>query len=111
LETNQIGSMVQIFKVKLEGEIFLNFKRYIPGTFFKPHFDSPYVINENERTVYTLMIFLNDDFEGGKTNFLTHDMKLSGNFFLGKNIMLKYDFLKDICPKIFYAALLPRLVI
>ena len=44
--------------------------RYLPGMRFAPHADGPFVRNENERSVYTLIVYFNDDFEGGSTAFL-----------------------------------------
>eukprot|EP01119_Soliformovum_irregulare_P018517 TRINITY_DN5698_c0_g1_i5.p1 TRINITY_DN5698_c0_g1~~TRINITY_DN5698_c0_g1_i5.p1 ORF type:complete len:716 (-),score=113.85 TRINITY_DN5698_c0_g1_i5:50-2197(-) len=49
------------------------FSKYDVGTYFHAHMDLPYYISEDERTIYTVMIFLNDDFEGGKTNFFQRD--------------------------------------
>jgi len=46
------------------------FSRYLPGTHFGPHYDTPTVLNFSERSLQTLIIYLNDDFEGGHTNFL-----------------------------------------
>jgi len=44
--------------------------RYAPGGHFGPHHDGPFVKNDNERSLKTLNIYLNGDFEGGTTNFL-----------------------------------------
>ncbi|MDR2237273.1 MAG: 2OG-Fe(II) oxygenase [Chryseobacterium sp.] len=43
--------------------------RYTPGQRFKMHPDGSYIRNENEKSFYTFMIYLNDDFEGGETEF------------------------------------------
>jgi len=43
--------------------------KYSPGQRFKMHRDGSYVRNENEKSFYTFMIYLNDDFEGGETEF------------------------------------------
>lgn len=49
----------------------LRFLRYFPGEYFKPHFDNPY---EDERngtiSIFTVQVYLNDDFDGGETVFL-----------------------------------------
>ncbi|KYQ91724.1 hypothetical protein DLAC_07506 [Tieghemostelium lacteum] len=45
------------------------FGRYEPGGRFKPHFDATYAENPDKRSIYTIQIYLNDDYEGGKTNF------------------------------------------
>jgi len=41
--------------------------RYAPGQQFKMHRDGSYIRNEREKSFYTFMIYLNDDFEGGET--------------------------------------------
>lgn len=43
--------------------------RYVPGERFKLHRDGSHVRNEYERSLLTLLIYLNDDFEGGATGF------------------------------------------
>lgn len=45
------------------------FYRYEPGQRFKKHKDGSYVRNETEASRFTLMLYLNDDFEGGETSF------------------------------------------
>lgn len=43
--------------------------RYEPGGFFKPHHDRGFRRQENNRSIKTFMVYLNDDFVGGPTNF------------------------------------------
>jgi hypothetical protein len=43
--------------------------RYDPGERFAPHYDGSFVRNEEEESKITFMIYLNDDFDGGETNF------------------------------------------
>jgi hypothetical protein len=43
--------------------------RYASGQQFKMHRDGSYIRNEREKSFYTFMIYLNDDFEGGETEF------------------------------------------
>lgn len=43
--------------------------KYAPGQQFKMHRDGSYIRNENEKSFYTFLIYLNDDFEGGETEF------------------------------------------
>lgn len=45
------------------------FYKYQAGQQFKTHQDESYIRNETEASYYTLMIYLNDDFEGGETTF------------------------------------------
>ena len=68
---------------KLEGEwkpIGLNncwrMSKYTPGGHFGPHFDGPYIKDTNNRSLKTLNIYLNGDFEGGTTNFIKEDQML-----------------------------------
>lgn len=43
--------------------------RYEPGQYFRWHGDGAFVRAYNERSLFTAMIYLNDDFEGGTTDF------------------------------------------
>ncbi|MGU3374587.1 2OG-Fe(II) oxygenase [Chryseobacterium sp. M5A1_1a] len=56
------------FKLLNFNEMFRVYK-YSPGQQFKMHRDGNYVRNENEKSFYTFLIYLNDDFEGGETEF------------------------------------------
>eukprot|EP01083_Nonionella_stella_P034919 95465_1 len=49
----------------------IRFTRYRNGDFFKPHRDGGYTASNLSRSVYTIMIYLNDnrDFDGGDTVF------------------------------------------
>jgi hypothetical protein len=48
---------------------YFRFTKYNEGHFFKKHQDGGYVNNNNQRSILTLMIYLNDNFEGGATTF------------------------------------------
>eukprot|EP00743_Colponemidia_sp_Colp-15_P002572 GILK01002787.1.p1 GENE.GILK01002787.1~~GILK01002787.1.p1 ORF type:complete len:313 (-),score=37.72 GILK01002787.1:192-1073(-) len=54
--------------------------RYYPGGLFAPHYDGMYVKSEEERSLYTCMLYLNDVADGGSTNIL--DENLIGTVFL-----------------------------
>ena len=43
--------------------------RYAPGQYFKPHFDGAFVRGPAERSLLTLMVYLNDPVAGGETHF------------------------------------------
>ena len=43
--------------------------KYSPGGFFYPHYDGGFQISRTNTSIKTLMIYLNDGFEGGTTNF------------------------------------------
>jgi prolyl 4-hydroxylase len=45
------------------------FYRYAPGQFFRWHRDGAFVRDADERSRFTAMVYLNDDFEGGSTDF------------------------------------------
>lgn len=47
----------------------MRFYRYGPGEYFKWHKDGTFVRSETEESFLTFMIFLNDGFEGGNTEF------------------------------------------
>lgn len=44
--------------------------RYGPGQRFAPHFDGAFVRDEREQSLVSFLVYLNDDFVGGETNFL-----------------------------------------
>ncbi|MEO8843563.1 MAG: 2OG-Fe(II) oxygenase [Kofleriaceae bacterium] len=44
--------------------------RYEPGQRFAPHRDGYFARNDQERSLLTFMVYLNDDFTGGETAFL-----------------------------------------
>ena len=43
--------------------------RYMPGQYFRSHYDGCFRRNRHEESFFTLMVYLNDDFEGGGTGF------------------------------------------
>lgn len=45
------------------------FYRYEPGQRFAPHFDGAFERENGERSEYSFLIYLNDDFQGGHTLF------------------------------------------
>jgi prolyl 4-hydroxylase len=47
--------------------------QYRVGEYFAPHGDQSYPGGPGERSLLTLMVYLNDDFEGGQTAFLELD--------------------------------------
>lgn len=51
--------------------------RYHPGGHFSPHVDGEYVEGPGSRSLKTLMIYLNGDFQGGATNFINSDHELT----------------------------------
>ncbi|MEM7103412.1 MAG: 2OG-Fe(II) oxygenase [Bacteroidota bacterium] len=51
------------------------FYKYEVGHRFKGHIDGSYRRNAMELSFFTFMVYLNDDFEGGETNFREHSIK------------------------------------
>lgn len=43
--------------------------RYEPGQRFAPHYDGAFVRDDHERSLLTLMVYLNETFTGGRTAF------------------------------------------
>lgn len=50
--------------------------RYRPGQEYRPHFDA--INNADNQRTFTFLVYLNEDFEGGETCFLTPDIKVKG---------------------------------
>ncbi|HET7709509.1 MAG TPA: 2OG-Fe(II) oxygenase [Sphingomicrobium sp.] len=50
--------------------------RYFPGQEYRPHFD--FVPGDNQR-LWTALIYLNDDYEGGETEFVRTGLKVRGS--------------------------------
>ncbi|XP_074644083.1 uncharacterized protein LOC141900911 [Tubulanus polymorphus] len=58
---------------------------YDTGGHFAPHFDGVFVENTRRRSLMTLMLYLNSDFEGGSTNFMNSEVQdLHKNCLSGK---------------------------
>lgn len=47
--------------------------RYQRGQRFAPHFDGPFVRHDDERSAITVLVYLNEGFDGGATRFLDWD--------------------------------------
>eukprot|EP01116_Phalansterium_solitarium_P013387 TRINITY_DN30746_c0_g1_i1.p1 TRINITY_DN30746_c0_g1~~TRINITY_DN30746_c0_g1_i1.p1 ORF type:complete len:292 (+),score=62.25 TRINITY_DN30746_c0_g1_i1:295-1170(+) len=54
----------------LELNDLIRFCKYNPGGLFGAHRDGIYIRSDTQRSMYTVMLYLNSDFEGGETNFL-----------------------------------------
>ena len=50
--------------------------RYTPGQRFAPHYDGSFRRHLSERSLLTLMVYLNDGFGGGSTAFHDHDVEV-----------------------------------
>lgn len=72
------------------------FTRYSPGHHFKPHKDGLFVMTNDYRTIYTVVIYLNEDFEGGQTVF--YETEPNQNVSDYESLSLKT--MKEILPSI-----------
>jgi len=54
----------------------LQILRYHPGQEFRPHFDS--IHDTDNQRILTFLVYLNEDFEGGETQFLATGLKVKG---------------------------------
>lgn len=70
----------------------LQIVKYYVGGFFKPHYDEKITLFHQYKRYCTLLIFLNDDFEGGETVF----PHLNRTIIPVKG---KAIFFKNMCPK------------
>eukprot|EP00005_Dracoamoeba_jomungandri_P000434 CAMPEP_0174251454 /NCGR_PEP_ID=MMETSP0439-20130205/1276_1 /TAXON_ID=0 /ORGANISM="Stereomyxa ramosa, Strain Chinc5" /LENGTH=765 /DNA_ID=CAMNT_0015331777 /DNA_START=130 /DNA_END=2427 /DNA_ORIENTATION=+ len=55
------------------------FSKYPDGSYYRSHMDAIFVLNSEERTIYTLNVFLNDDFEGGNSLFFDRHNETNKN--------------------------------
>ncbi|CAF1619242.1 unnamed protein product, partial [Didymodactylos carnosus] len=53
----------------------IRFCKYEPGQHFSPHFDGVFKRDFMEQSQLTIMVYLNDEFDGGNTNFLDEKRK------------------------------------
>ena len=51
--------------------------RYTPGQRFAPHYDGAFVRNDRERSLLTLIVYLDEGCAGGHTNFLDFDISVT----------------------------------
>lgn len=51
----------------------LTFLKYSPGEYFKHHYDSYLYLENNLESRFTILVYLNENFKGGETNFINDD--------------------------------------
>eukprot|EP01091_Cochliopodium_minus_P016899 TRINITY_DN6476_c0_g1_i1.p1 TRINITY_DN6476_c0_g1~~TRINITY_DN6476_c0_g1_i1.p1 ORF type:complete len:1102 (-),score=264.92 TRINITY_DN6476_c0_g1_i1:14-3127(-) len=73
------------------------FSKYEEGACFQGHIDGPWVPAKDVSSIFTVVIYLNDDFEGGETNFYEEPLgsKLQGK----RGVVKKENALAKIVPK------------
>jgi predicted 2-oxoglutarate/Fe(II)-dependent dioxygenase YbiX len=54
----------------------LRYYRYEPGQYFRWHRDGAFVRSERERSLLTVMLYLNEDMVGGTTDFMDDDLQI-----------------------------------
>jgi predicted 2-oxoglutarate/Fe(II)-dependent dioxygenase YbiX len=69
--------------------------RYQPGQRFAPHYDGAFVRNEHERSELTFMVYLNEGFEGGHTEFLDFDVSAVPR--TGSALLFQHQVLHEGC--------------
>jgi prolyl 4-hydroxylase len=55
----------------------LRFYRYSPGQRFAAHTDGYFIRSETERSLLTLILYLNEEFTGGETFFLNSETRVA----------------------------------
>lgn len=69
--------------------------RYAPGQRFAPHYDGSFARSERERSLLTLMVYLNEDFAGGETAF--HDFGVAARPRTGMALLFQHQLLHEGC--------------
>ncbi|NOT59479.1 MAG: 2OG-Fe(II) oxygenase [Acidobacteria bacterium] len=70
---------------------------YQPGHYFKPHMDGPFVRDIKEQSYYTFMVYLNHDFAGGETSFMTEPEKVIVPE-TGMALLFQHPIIHEGCP-------------
>lgn len=66
----------KVFKQELLYIQIFRLCRYHPGGHFAPHYDGFYAKNSHERSMKTFMLYLNNEFQDGSTNFVDEKQQL-----------------------------------
>lgn len=69
------------------------FYRYTPGQRFRQHQDGSYIRNVNEWSEFTFLMYLNDNFTGGATKFLHHEVEPKA----GNALLFKHERIHEGC--------------
>ncbi len=67
--------------------------RYAPGQYFAPHSDGAFRRNRKEASELTLMVYLNEAFTGGETNFLDVDATVAPR--VGMALLFQHQLLHE----------------
>lgn len=77
--TNNVYKLSSLYKHTL-------FYKYDKGEFFKEHYDNEKK-DGNKKSFFTVLIYLNDDFDGGETTFITYKRNLIKNKIKNEKIL------------------------
>ena len=69
--------------------------RYHPGQRFAPHYDGSFIRSQAERSLLTLMVYLNEGFEGGETALLDLDETVTPR--TGTALLFQHPILHEGC--------------
>ena len=69
--------------------------RYEPGQKFAAHYDGAFARDDHERSLLTLIVYLNDDFGGGTTEFL--DFEVHAHPRTGRALLVQHFLLHEGC--------------
>ena len=70
--------------------------RYKPGMRFAPHADGSFHRDEIEQSFYSFLVYLNDEFEGGHTTFLT-EPEVSIKPEIGMGLLFQHPIIHEGC--------------
>ena len=77
--TNNVYKLSSLYKHTL-------FYKYEKGEYFKEHYDNEKK-DGNKKSFFTVLIYLNDDFDGGETTFITYKRNLIKNKIKNEKIL------------------------
>jgi predicted 2-oxoglutarate/Fe(II)-dependent dioxygenase YbiX len=72
--------------------------RYQPGQRFAPHYDGSFARSRSERSLLTLLVYLNQGFEGGETALLDLDETVTPR--TGRALLFQHAILHEGCAVI-----------
>lgn len=70
--------------------------RYEPGQYFAPHFDGAFVRHRDERSLLTLLVYLNDCEHGGETALIDLELRVAPR--TGRALLFNHHLLHEGAP-------------
>ncbi|KAL9652677.1 hypothetical protein ABK040_003979 [Willaertia magna] len=79
----------------------LRFSKYNEKSFFKAHMDGQFIRNDNEKSIYSVLIYLNERYYGGRTTLLkkVKEERLVNNNNNNGDLVMSFKKLGKIDPK------------